>query len=104
MSGNNLKTVKLTDKEYLKQLEVKIQFGHPFLIENIGEELDPALEPLLTKQITKGMLKLGDSTIEYNKDFKLYVTTRRSNPHYLPEVSTKVNLLNFTITPEGLAD
>ena len=26
------------------------------------------------------------------------------NPHYLPEVSVKVNLLNFMITPAGLAD
>jgi dynein heavy chain len=26
------------------------------------------------------------------------------NPHYLPEVSTKVTLLNFMITYEGLTD
>ena len=42
--------------------------------------------------------------MEYNKDFKFYVTTRLRNPHYLPELSTKVTLLNFMITPEGLAD
>jgi hypothetical protein len=34
----------------------------------------------------------------------LYITTRLRNPHYLPEVSVKVNLLNFMITPAGLAD
>jgi len=27
-----------------------------------------------------------------------------NNPHYLPEVLTKVTLLNFTITYEGLKD
>jgi len=26
------------------------------------------------------------------------------NPHYLPEVAVKVTLLNFMITPAGLAD
>jgi len=26
------------------------------------------------------------------------------NPHYTPEVLTKVTLLNFTITPEGAKD
>jgi hypothetical protein len=32
------------------------------------------------------------------------MTTKLRNPHYLPEVSVKVNLLNFMITPAGLAD
>lgn len=35
---------------------------------------------------------------------RLYITTKLRNPHYLPEVSVKVNLLNFMITPAGLAD
>ena len=32
------------------------------------------------------------------------MTTKLRNPHYLPEVSVKVTLLNFMITPEGLED
>jgi hypothetical protein len=35
---------------------------------------------------------------------RFYITTKLRNPHYLPEVSVKVNLLNFMITPAGLAD
>ena len=49
-------------------------------------------------------IKLGDNTIEYSSDFRLYITTKLRNPHYLPELSTKVTLLNFMITPEGLED
>ena len=33
-----------------------------------------------------------------------YITTKLRNPHYLPEISVKVTLLNFMITPEGLQD
>ena len=45
------------------------------LLENVGEELDPILEPLLQKQTFKQggtiCIRLGDSTIEYSKDFRL---------------------------------
>jgi len=70
--------------------------------------MDPAVEPVLQKQIFKKgsswNIRLGDNTIEYNKDFKFYMTTKLRNPHYLPEVSTKVTLINFMITYEGLSD
>ena len=86
--ANSLHVVKLTDAENC------IQFGTPVLMENIGEELDPILEPLLQKQTFKQggaiCIKLGDSTIEYAKDFWLYMTTKLRNPHYLPETSVKV--------------
>lgn len=49
-------------------------------------------------------IKIGDTIIEYDKNFKFYLTTKLRNPHYLPEVSTKVTLLNFMITYEGLTD
>ena len=32
------------------------------------------------------------------------MTTKLCNPHYLPETSVKVTLLNFMITMEGLLD
>ncbi|KAI9224756.1 dynein heavy chain and region D6 of dynein motor-domain-containing protein [Blastocladiella britannica] len=105
---NNLQVIKLTDSDYLRTLENAIQFGAPVLLENVKEELDPILEPLLQKQIFKSggsqCIRLGDSTIEYSPNFKLYITTKLRNPHYLPELQTKVSLLNFMITPEGLED
>ena len=66
------------------------------------------MEPLLLKQVFRqsgvDMIKLGDSVIEYSKDFRFYITTKLRNPHYLPELATKVSLLNFMITPDGLED
>lgn len=105
---NNLQIIKLTDGNYLRALENSIQFGYPVLLENVGEELDPSLEPLLQKQIFKqggvNCIRLGDSTVEYSENFRFYITTKLRNPHYLPEVSVKVTLTNFMITPEGLQD
>uniref|UniRef100_A0A7M4ERW8 Dynein axonemal heavy chain 7 n=1 Tax=Crocodylus porosus TaxID=8502 RepID=A0A7M4ERW8_CROPO len=106
--ANSLHIIKLSDPEFVRTLENCIQFGTPVLLENIGEELDPILEPLLLKQTFKQSgsicIRLGDSTIEYAPDFRFYITTKLRNPHYLPETSVKVTLLNFMITPEGLQD
>eukprot|EP00931_Biecheleriopsis_adriatica_P059471 TRINITY_DN3558_c0_g2_i1.p1 TRINITY_DN3558_c0_g2~~TRINITY_DN3558_c0_g2_i1.p1 ORF type:complete len:4446 (+),score=1220.06 TRINITY_DN3558_c0_g2_i1:273-13340(+) len=105
---NKLAVKKFTDSDYIRRLEGCITYGTPMLIENILEETDPAIEPVLLKQtFAKGnrlMLKLGESTLEYNKDFKFYLTTKLRNPHYLPEIAVKVTLLNFMITVVGLQD
>ena len=105
---NQVEVVKLSDGDYLRKLENCIQFGYPVLLENVAEELDPTLEPLLSKSTFKqggGLcIRLGDATIDYSEAFRFYITTKLRNPHYLPEVSVKVTLLNFMITPEGLID
>ena len=43
--------VKLTDSNFMRNLENCISFGHPLLLENVYEELDASLEPLLLKQV-----------------------------------------------------
>ena len=49
-------------------------------------------------------VKVGDREVEIHPDFKLFITTRMSNPHYTPEVSTKVAVVNFTVKESGLED
>ncbi len=106
--GNKLSVIKLSDSNYVRTLENAIQFGTPVLLENVGEELDAILEPVLLKQTFKQQgveyMKLGENTVEYSSDFRFYITTGLRNPHYLPEVAVKVCLLNFMITPLGLED
>ena len=46
---NGLRVVKLTDASFLRTLENCIRIGNPVLIEDVGESLDPALEPVLAK-------------------------------------------------------
>ena len=105
---NRLAVIKLSDASFVRTLENSIQFGVPVLLENIGEEMDSILEPVLLKQVFKDgntmCIKLGDASIEWSKDFRFYITTKLPNPHYLPETAVKVTLLNFMITPEGLQD
>eukprot|EP00928_Gymnodinium_smaydae_P099490 TRINITY_DN9509_c0_g4_i4.p1 TRINITY_DN9509_c0_g4~~TRINITY_DN9509_c0_g4_i4.p1 ORF type:complete len:1500 (-),score=412.36 TRINITY_DN9509_c0_g4_i4:427-4926(-) len=99
---------KLSEKNFLRTLELGIQFGKWILLENIGLALDPALEPVLQQQKVKDgsgfVIRLGDKSITYSDTFKFFITTTLPNPHYSPETSVKVTLLNFAITPVGLED
>jgi hypothetical protein len=60
--------------EFMRVLENAVQFGSPVLLEGVGAELDPALEPLLLKQVFKSggvsCIKLGDTVVEYSPDFR----------------------------------
>lgn len=49
------------------------------LLENVLEELDPMLEPLLQQQTFRQggalCIKIGDTIVEYSKDFKYVLFT-----------------------------
>eukprot|EP00438_Fugacium_kawagutii_P007471 Skav230096 [mRNA] locus=scaffold283:2039:36053:- [translate_table: standard] len=88
--------------DIMKSLERAIEFGSPVLLENVGEELDPSLEPILAKNIIDNgggtlSLKVGDNVLDYNPQFMFYITTKLSNPHYTPEV-------NFIVVLDGLTN
>ena len=44
------------------------------------------------------MVRVGAVNVECDPNFRLYMVTRLANPTYLPDASTMVNLVNFTIT------
>ena len=71
---NNIKVVRFSHQDFMKVFENALQFGQPLLLENIGEELDPVLEPILLKQTFKSAgilsIKLGDVTVPYDESFR----------------------------------
>ena len=76
------------------------------MIENIENEVDPMLDPLLEKQwVKKGrnkLIKLGDQDLDYDERFRLYMTSRLANPHFSPELAAKTTIIDFTVTQNGL--
>ncbi|KAL0879698.1 hypothetical protein ABMA27_003413, partial [Loxostege sticticalis] len=99
---------KPNDRDLLRSFESALRFGKPVLLENVGQELDPALDPVLKRQYFRQagqmVLKLGDSLIPYMPGFRLYITTKLPNPRYTPETSVKVQIVNFALVPSGLAE
>ena len=101
-----LKVVTLNMPDMVRRMENAIQFGDPVLIQDVQEEIDPILEPVLSKSFVKKgnslAVKLGEKEVDYSPDFKLYLTSKLTNPHYTPEVSTKVTIVNFAVQEQGL--
>eukprot|EP00930_Biecheleria_cincta_P042962 TRINITY_DN29559_c0_g2_i1.p1 TRINITY_DN29559_c0_g2~~TRINITY_DN29559_c0_g2_i1.p1 ORF type:complete len:4097 (+),score=999.81 TRINITY_DN29559_c0_g2_i1:1152-12293(+) len=106
--GKQLKTIKMTNPKMLLILDGCLRTGAPMLMEDIEESLDPAIEPVLLKAVYENngrlQIKLGDSEVDYDKNFLFYMTTKIPNPHYFPEVCIKVTIINFTVTFDGLEE
>ena len=94
MGGDNMMSV----------VERALEAGTSVLVENLGETLDAALSPVLTRAtFRKGRslyVRLGDKEVEVAKGFRLLLHTKLSNPHYPPEVQAEATLINFTVTEQ----
>ncbi|CEG01942.1 Dynein heavy chain [Ostreococcus tauri] len=105
-ASNGLIVTALHAPDMVRQVEHAVQFGVPILIQDIKETIDPILENVVAKAfIKKGgsmTVKLGDKELDYSSNFRLYFTTKMMNPHYTPEVSTKLAVINFTVKEQGL--
>uniref|UniRef100_A0A452F4R1 Dynein axonemal heavy chain 2 n=1 Tax=Capra hircus TaxID=9925 RepID=A0A452F4R1_CAPHI len=107
MEGSQgLQIIDLQMNDYLRILENAIQFGYPVLLQNVQEYLDPTLNPVLNKSVARIggrlLMRIGDKEVEYNPNFRFYITTKLSNPHYSPETSAKTTIVNFAVKEQGL--
>lgn len=48
-----LKIIDFQMPDYMRVLENAIQFGNPVLLQNVQEDLDPSLNPILNKSLTR---------------------------------------------------
>eukprot|EP00796_Vickermania_ingenoplastis_P004622 gene4627-3332_t len=105
-----LKIIKLTESTWMRTLEAQIRLGGTVIIDDVGETLDPALEPLISRRITETMsgkqiqLTPQSGPVDYHPSFRMFICTKLPNPLYLPDISTRLTLLNFTVTLDGLED
>ncbi|CAE7235549.1 ODA11 [Symbiodinium microadriaticum] len=107
-SENGLQVTRMGHSKMLNTFEVSLDQGKPVLIENMGEGIDAVIMPVVSrntiKRGNKRLVKLGDKEITLSNNFKLFMQTKLSNPHYPPEIQAECTIINFTVTEDGLED
>lgn len=103
-----LQVTDLMKDDLMRTLKNAIKFGQPVLIQDVSEEIDPALDPIIGKAVihrgNSKILKLGEEELSWSDDFRLYITSKMANPRYTPEISTKTTIVNFAVTKTGLEE
>ena len=94
------------DGDFIKHMELAITYGRPFLFEKVENYIDPVIDPILEKltftQQGATYIMMGDKAVEWDVNFRLYMTSKLANPHYSPEVSGKCIIINYSVTMKGL--
>eukprot|EP00792_Barthelona_sp_PAP020_P009043 TRINITY_DN3265_c0_g6_i1.p1 TRINITY_DN3265_c0_g6~~TRINITY_DN3265_c0_g6_i1.p1 ORF type:complete len:3839 (+),score=1299.73 TRINITY_DN3265_c0_g6_i1:669-11519(+) len=103
-----LNILQVSNSKYLDTVERSIQNGEVTIIENMKEEVDVLLQPIVERNFTKKgrnmYLKMGGKELEFDQKFKLFLQTKMLSPHYQPEVQAQLTLINFSVTEEGLEE
>ncbi|XP_068785621.1 dynein axonemal heavy chain 2, partial [Struthio camelus] len=104
--ARGLRVTSAEPEEALGVLEEAAPLGHPVLLQDVPEELAPALRPALEPprpgQDGRLLLNLGEDTVECHPDFRLYLATKLPNPHFPPETVAYTTVVNFALVEQGL--
>ncbi|CAM9131888.1 unnamed protein product, partial [Ectocarpus fasciculatus] len=106
--ANGLEVFQLNQKGWMRKVEQAIINGQTIIIENLTEDIDPTLDPVLSRAIYKKgrnfFVRFAGEEVEYDNKFQLYLQTKLSNPHYKPEIAAQCTMINFIATERGLED
>ena len=101
-------TIQLTKPKWEIEMAQCMEEGKVIIVENVGEEIDTTLNPILAQQIVRkgrtAFIKFAGKEVEYDPNFRLFLVTKLSNPYYKPEIQAQCTLINFIATESGLED
>lgn len=107
-AGEGLVVVRLSQQGWMREILAAIPNGTPVLLENVDEEVDAALDPLLGRAYVRTgktlLLRMGGEEVEVDPRFRLYIQTKLANPHFKPELQAQCTLVNFMVTKGGLEE
>lgn len=93
------------DSSFKKHVESAVRFGTSLLLQH-AEHFDPVMMPLLNQEYTKrgGRLTVNfaGQEIDVSRDYKIFMISSDPDLQVMPHISSRTNLVNFTITRNSL--
>lgn len=103
--SGKLKVTSFSDPSFIKHLESALRFGNPILIQD-AEHIDPIINPILAREYKRTggrtLIDFGKQEIDFSNNFKLYLLTRDPAVKVASYISSRMTLVNFTITRDSL--
>ncbi|XP_045466201.1 dynein axonemal heavy chain 10 [Harmonia axyridis] len=104
----NLKVLSFSDSDFLKHLDMAIKYGSPVIFQDVDDYIDPVVINVISKNIKtvsgRVFVVLGDKEVDWDPNFRLYMTTKFANPLFNPSVYAIASVINYTVTLSGLED
>ncbi|CAF0723119.1 unnamed protein product [Rotaria sordida] len=105
LKNKKVEVINQQDNNFTTQLELAVRFGKTLIVQEV-DGVEPVLYPILRKDLAsqgpRHVVQIGEKIIDYNPDFRIYLTTRNPTPELLPDMEAIVNEVNFTTTRAGL--
>lgn len=105
LKENRLEVINQQDANFSTALELAVRFGKTLIIQE-ADGVEPVLYPLLRGDLTaqgpRYVVQIGEKTIDYNEEFRLFLTTRNPSPEIPPDAFSIITEVNFTTTRAGL--
>lgn len=105
LKDKKVEVINQQDNNFTTQLELAVRFGKTLIVQEV-DGVEPVLYPVLRKDLAaqgpRHVVQIGEKVIDFNADFRIYLTTRNPAPDLLPDMQAIVNEVNFTTTRAGL--
>ncbi|VDN37283.1 unnamed protein product [Dibothriocephalus latus] len=101
--------ILITSTNFVTRLELAVRFGKILIVQEV-DQIEAILFPLLKADLSlqgpRATVKIGEKSVDYNEEFRLFMTTRQplsSGGTVLPVCATSlVAVVNFQTTRAGL--
>ncbi|CAM9277136.1 unnamed protein product, partial [Phaeothamnion confervicola] len=105
-ADRRIATTSFADAAFLKKLASAVRFGTPLLIEDVESSVDPALTPVLNRELRRAggrtLIRLAGEDIDFSPQTLVILATRDPEARFAPDLCSRVTLVNFTVTPASL--
>ena len=104
-SKRPLEILNRADPRFTLQVELAVRFGKVLFINEV-DSVDPMLYPLIRRDLKhqgpRFVVQVGDKTVDFDENFRLYISTRNPEPWIPPDAASLITEVNFTVTRSGL--